>query len=354
MAAHLHMRCPQLRYTVVERRAELGGTWDLFRYPGIRSDSDMYTLGFGFEPWTDADAIASGDRILRYLNRVVDSYAIRTHIQTGTRVLSANFDTHEAVWHVVVEDRAGPRSLTARFFYLASGYYDYDSPNDPAFPGAETFGGQIVHPQFWPENFDYSGKKVIVIGSGATAVTMVPAMAERAAHVTMLQRTPTWMSAQPRRDRMARLAHRLLPPRLAHRLVRAKNVRLQAAVFKTARKYPAKVGSMLTRALRKALGSAYQASDWARLVATFAETGELIHPRHERRERTMSEVPELPLPYLEAPPVFADAPGGEPVLYPVPEGHDEEADPEPPPPPRAGSRRPPARRRLASAPRPAK
>jgi cation diffusion facilitator CzcD-associated flavoprotein CzcO len=262
MAAHLHMRCPQLRYTVVERRAELGGTWDLFRYPGIRSDSDMYTLGFGFEPWTDADAIASGDRILRYLNRVVDSYAIRTHIQTGTRVLSANFDTHEAVWHVVVEDVAGPRSLTARFFYLASGYYDYDSPNDPAFPGAETFGGQIVHPQFWPENFDYSGKKVIVIGSGATAVTMVPAMAESAAHVTMLQRTPTWMSAQPRRDRMARLAHRLLPSRLAHRLIRAKNVRLQAAVFKTARKYPAKVGSMLTRALRKALGFAYQASDW--------------------------------------------------------------------------------------------
>ncbi|QZP08346.1 NAD(P)/FAD-dependent oxidoreductase [Caenibius sp. WL] len=262
MAAHLHMRCPGLRYALVERRERLGGTWDLFRYPGVRSDSDMYTLGFGFEPWTDADAIADGDSILAYLDRVVGKYGIAPHMRLATRVLAADFSTAQGLWHVTTEDRDGPRELTARFLYLASGYYDYDSPHDPPFPGRENFAGQIVHPQFWPEDCDYTGKQVVVIGSGATAVTLVPAMAQRAAHVTMLQRTPTWMSAQPRRDRMARIAQALLPASLAHRLIRARNVRFQDWVFRTARKSPARIAAFLTRATRKALGHRYTETDW--------------------------------------------------------------------------------------------
>ena len=262
MAAHLHMRCPGLRYALVERRERLGGTWDLFRYPGVRSDSDMYTLGFGFEPWTDADAIADGDSILAYLDRVVGKYGIASHIRLATRVLAADFSTAQGLWRVTIEDRDGPRELTARFLYLASGYYEYDSPHDPPFAGRERFAGQIVHPQFWPQDCDYAGKRVVVIGSGATAVTLVPAMAQRAAHVTMLQRTPTWMSAQPRRDRMARIAQALLPAHLAHRLIRARNVRFQDWVFRTARRTPSRIAAFLTRATRKALGPRYTEADW--------------------------------------------------------------------------------------------
>ncbi len=262
MAAHLHMRCPGTRYAVIERRERLGGTWDLFRYPGIRSDSDMYTLGFGFEPWTDADAIADGDSILAYLDRVVDKYAIRPNIQLGTRVLTADFIGDAGQWHVTVEDAAGIRTLTARFLYLASGYYDYDSPHDPAFPGQDRFAGRIVHPQFWPQDCDYAGKRVAVIGSGATAVTLVPAIAQTAAHVTMLQRTPTWMGALPRRDRFARIAWMLLPAQLAHRAIRAKNVRMQNFIFKLARKRPAWMAAFLSCATRKALGRHYRPADW--------------------------------------------------------------------------------------------
>ena len=262
MAAHIGMKCPGLRYAIVERRDRLGGTWDLFRYPGIRSDSDMYTLGFGFEPWTDKDAIADGDNILAYLDRIVDQRDIRPHILFGTRVLTADFRAAEGQWRVTVEDGLGRRDMTARFLYLASGYYDYDAPHDPVFPGRETFAGQIVHPQFWPQNIDYAGKRVVVIGSGATAMTLVPAMAETAAHVTMLQRTPTWVSSLPRRDRIARLLQTLLPRRLAYRLTRAKNIRFQEYVFKTARRKPGKMAAFLTRATRKALGARYEAKDW--------------------------------------------------------------------------------------------
>lgn len=262
MAAHLGMKCPGLRYAVLERRARLGGTWDLFRYPGVRSDSDMYTLGFGFEPWTDKDAIADGDSILAYLDRIVDTRGIGPHIRLGTRVLIADFRAAEGLWRVSVEDADGRRELTARFLYLASGYYDYDDPHDPIFAGQEHFAGRIVHPQFWPQDCDYIGKRVVVIGSGATAVTLVPALAETAAHVTMLQRTPTWMSAQPRRDRIARLLQAVLPRRLAYRLNRAKNVRFQEYVFKTARRDPGKIAAFLTRATRKALGRHYEPKDW--------------------------------------------------------------------------------------------
>jgi monooxygenase len=262
MAAHMGMLCPDRSYTIIERRERPGGTWDLFRYPGVRSDSDMYSLGFGFEPWTDADSIAGGDRILAYLDRVADARGIRPHIRLGTRVIAADFREAEGCWQVTLENAAGRQTMTARFLYLGSGYYDYDEPHDAGFAGTEQFGGTIVHPQFWPDGLNYAGRKVVVIGSGATAVTLVPAMAQTAAHVTMLQRTPTWMIAQPARDWLARALQAVLPAKLAYRLIRAKNVRFNAFIFNRARKAPGRIGRFLTRATRKALGSHYNERDW--------------------------------------------------------------------------------------------
>ncbi len=262
MAAHMGMICPDSSYAIVERRARLGGTWDLFRYPGIRSDSDMYTLGFEFEPWTDSQAIAGGDSILAYLDRVVDQRGIRPHIRFSTRVIAADFRESEGLWHVSLESPEGPRQITARFLYLGSGYYDYDQPHDPELAGRENFEGTLVHPQFWPGDLDFAGKKVVIIGSGATAVTLLPAMAGKAAHVTMLQRTPTWMAAMPSRDWLARFLARFLPTRLAYRLTREKNLRFNEYVFKTARKSPGKMARFLTRNTQKRLGALYSERDW--------------------------------------------------------------------------------------------
>ncbi len=257
MAAHLQMMCPGTRFALFERRAELGGTWDLFRYPGVRSDSDMHSLGFRFEPWVHEKAIADGEAILDYLNRIVRERGIDRHIRFGCRVVAADWRAGEARWRLTVEDDEGWKELTARFLYLASGYYDYDDPHDAQLPGLENFGGEVVHPQFWPKDFDYSGKQVVVIGSGATAVTIVPAMAEKAAHVTMLQRTPTWMAARPSRDAFANRLQRWLPGWLAHRLVRQKNIRMGQFFFNKARNEPEAVGAWLTGKLRESLGEAY-------------------------------------------------------------------------------------------------
>lgn len=262
MAAHMGMLCPDRSYAIIERRERLGGTWDLFRYPGVRSDSDMYTLGFDFEPWTDKDSIAGGDKILAYLERVVEKRDIGRHIRFSTKVLSADFREAEGLWHITVQGPDGVQQLTAGFLYMAAGYYDHDEPHDPEFEGREDFGGTIVHPQFWPENLDYTGKRVVVIGSGATAVTMLPAMAQKAAHVTMLQRTPTWIASMPARDHLSRLFQALLPARLAYRLARAKNVRFNEYVFKSSRRSPVKMARFLTKATRKGLGPRYNERDW--------------------------------------------------------------------------------------------
>jgi len=262
MAAHLRMLCPDRTYAMIERRSQPGGTWDLFRYPGVRSDSDMYTLGFEFEPWTDADSIAGGDRIRAYLDRVIDRFAMRPHIRFDTSVVSADFREEDACWHVTLADGGTERRMTARFLYLGTGYYDYDHPHDPPFAGRDAFTGTIVHPQFWPAQLDYAGKRVVVIGSGATAVTLVPAMARQAAHVTMLQRTPTWMGARASRDWLARLGQSILPARLAYRLARARNIRFSDYVFKTSRAKPGRMAAFLTRAARKALGEHYNERDW--------------------------------------------------------------------------------------------
>ncbi len=260
MAAHMEMTSPDRSYAIVERRQNLGGTWDLFRYPGIRSDSDMHTLGFVFEPWRHDKSIADAPSILEYLNQIVDERDIRRHIRYGHKVVSADWHSAEACWHVTVELEDGSQTvMTAGFVYLGSGYYDYDQPYDPGFDFGE-FKGQVIHPQFWPEDLDYAGKQILVIGSGATAVTLVPSMARGAsgaAHVTMLQRTPTWMFSRPAKDRLANLLRKILPSEWAYRITRWKNVKMQDFSFKMARDKPEKVKTALKTRIEKALGADY-------------------------------------------------------------------------------------------------
>ncbi|MBA4165170.1 MAG: FAD-containing monooxygenase EthA [Erythrobacter sp.] len=262
MAAHMEMMCPDHSYAIIERRKAIGGTWDLFRYPGIRSDSDMHTLGFVFEPWKHERAIADGPSILDYLNRIADERGIRPHIRFGHKVLSADFLPDRAYWQVTAETADGERKLiTARFLYLGSGYYDYDDPYDAGFDFS-AYRGQVIHPQFWPEDLDYTGKKVVVIGSGATAVTLVPAMAEKAASVTMLQRTPTWMFSHPAKDAIANFQRKFLPDKLAYALTRFKNIRMQDFAFKTARKRPERVKEKLLQRIEQSLGADFNAQDF--------------------------------------------------------------------------------------------
>ncbi len=261
MAVHLGMECPGKTYMVLERRENLGGTWDLFRYPGIRSDSDMHTLGFVFEPWKHEKSIADGPAILEYLNRIVDERGIRPRIRFDSKVIAADFDHGTARWNVTIEGSDGARQvLTARFLFLGSGYYDYDQPYDAKFPGRDDFQGRIIHPQFWPRDLDYQGKRVVVIGSGATAATIVPAIATSGAeHVTMLQRTPTWYATRPAKDRFANNLRKWLPEKWAYAITRFKNVRMQDWVFKMARTKPEKVKAALTKAAMEQLGDKYDA-----------------------------------------------------------------------------------------------
>jgi cation diffusion facilitator CzcD-associated flavoprotein CzcO len=263
MAVHLQKNCPDRSFALIEARSQLGGTWDLFRYPGIRSDSDMHTLGFIFEPWRERKAIADGPSILAYLNRIADERGIRQHIRFGQKLVAANWSSQDARWTLDIAHGDGSTSqVTARYVYLGSGYYDYDEGHDPEFPGRETFQGRIVHPQFWPADLDYAGKRVVVIGSGATAVTLVPNMAKQAAHVTMLQRTPTWYFIRPAQDRIANALRAVLPDSWAYALVRFKNVRMQKFFFNRARSQPDKVGAFLKDKVRDALGGQMNEADF--------------------------------------------------------------------------------------------
>ena len=257
MAVHLQKRCPDRTFAIAEARGRAGGTWDLFRYPGVRSDSDMHTLGFAFAPWRGEKAIAAGEDILAYLGEVIADHGLSPHIAYGTRVMAADWRAGEALWHVTLEDAGGQRVERARFLYLAAGYYDYEQPYDAAIAGLDRFAGPVVHPQFWPPDLDWAGKRVVVIGSGATAVTLMPALAQRAAQVTMLQRTPSWMVAQPSVDRLARALRRVLPEKIAYRLTRWINTRLHVLVYNRARERPDQVAALITRRLKRALGPAY-------------------------------------------------------------------------------------------------
>ena len=214
--ARLKMECPNKTFAILEGRAALGGTWDLFRYPGIRSDSDMFTLGYRFRPWNDPKAIADGPSILEYIRETAKEFHLTEKIRYNHRVKKADWSTDEARWTIEAETDAGIIRFTCNFLYLCTGYYDYDKGYTPEFAGMNRFRGKIVHPQKWTEDIDYTDKKVVVIGSGATAVTLVPAMAKRAAHVTMLQRSPTYIVSRPSKDLIANFLRAALPNRAAY------------------------------------------------------------------------------------------------------------------------------------------
>lgn len=261
IAAHLGMSCPNLSYSILEAREDLGGTWDLFRYPGIRTDSDMHTFGYEFEPWRSEERIVGAQAIKTYLNGVIDKHDIRRHIQFGQKVISANFSHDDACWHVIVEANGERREVTATWLFLGTGYYDYDEAYDAGFDFSH-FEGQVLHPQFWPDDLDYSGKNVVVVGSGATAITIVPVMAKEAKRVTMLQRTPTWIRNIPTNDKMAKFLQAILPESLAYKIVRWRNIRLTDWMIKRCETHPDKVADSLTKLAQKSLGAKYNKDDY--------------------------------------------------------------------------------------------
>jgi len=248
-ACHLQRQLPGKSYAILEARDAIGGTWDLFRYPGIRSDSDMFTLGYSFRPWEDSKAIADGPSILRYVRDTARDYGVEEKIRFGHRVVRADWSSAEARWTVTAErtDTGETVSFSAGFLYGCTGYYRYDEGYTPEFPGIERFGGQVIHPQHWPEGLDYAGKRVVVIGSGATAVTLVPSMADQAAQVTMLQRSPTYIATLPAVDRLAELLRRFLPERTVYSIVRWKNVGRMLLSYQLSRRAP----KLMRRLLRK-------------------------------------------------------------------------------------------------------
>jgi monooxygenase len=252
-AHHLQQALPGKSYTILESREAIGGTWDLFRYPGIRSDSDMFTLGYDFKPWTEAKAIADGPSILSYINETATDGGIDRHIRFGHRVTSVAWSSDDARWTVTAETNGGAVHMTASFVFVCTGYYAYDKGYTPEFPGIEDFAGEVVHPQHWPEDLDYSGKRVVVIGSGATAVTLVPAMAETAAHVTMLQRSPSYILALPGEDPIANAIRRVLPEKTAYGVVRWMNVGRQALFFQASRRAPNVMKRIIARTVQRQL-----------------------------------------------------------------------------------------------------
>jgi cation diffusion facilitator CzcD-associated flavoprotein CzcO len=255
-ARHLQLRCPGKTYTILEARDAIGGTWDLFRYPGVRSDSDMYTLGYAFKPWEDAKAIADGPSILEYVRSTARDHGIDDHIRFGHRVVRAAWSSADARWEVEAHDAATGTTtrLTASFLFSCTGYYRYDEGYTPPLPGVERFAGPVVHPQHWPEDLDHAGRRVVVIGSGATAVTLVPAMAQTAAHVTMLQRSPSYVLALPGRDPLADALRRRLPARVAYPIVRWKNVLLTGGFYQLSRRAPKVAKALIRRGVERGLG----------------------------------------------------------------------------------------------------
>jgi cation diffusion facilitator CzcD-associated flavoprotein CzcO len=256
-AYRIHEKNPKLSYTVLERRERIGGTWDLFRYPGIRSDSDIFTLSFPFEPWTREENFADGPDIREYLTQTARKHGIDKHIRFNTRVLSADWDSSTDTWTVQTEVDGEAKSFRGRFLFFGTGYYDYDEPYRPEFPGIEEFKGEVVHPQFWPESLDYTGKRVVVIGSGATAVSLLPSLTEKAGHVTMLQRSPTYLLSKPRINPVIQAIRKVLPFRAANRVVRLYNTALIVLLYVLSRKAPRYVRRMLRNGAEEALPAGY-------------------------------------------------------------------------------------------------
>jgi monooxygenase len=258
-ACHLQRLCPDRSYAILEARERIGGTWDLFRYPGVRSDSDMHTLGYSFSPWEDAKAIADGPSILRYVTETAQRHGVPDRVRTRHSVQSAEYSSADSRWTVQVRrtDTGETEVFTCGFLFCCGGYYRYDAGYTPELEGAERFPGPVVHPQHWPEDLEYAGKRVVVIGSGATAVTLVPAMAQTAAHVTMLQRSPTYVVSLPSRDGVAEWLRRRLPRKAAYRLVRAKNVALMTLSYQLSRRRPNLMKSIIRRGVQGQLPDGY-------------------------------------------------------------------------------------------------
>lgn len=256
-ACHLRKWCPEKTYVILESRQSIGGTWDLFRYPGIRSDSDMFTLGYSFKPWINPKSIADGDDIRRYVKETAREQGVDKHIRFGHKVIRAGWDSDQAVWTVElqVEGRKEPAQIQCRFFIGCTGYYNYDNGYTPDFVGREKFKGQIIHPQHWPENLDYQDKKVVVIGSGATAVTLIPAMADNTAHITMLQRSPSYVASVPLKDKLAIKARKYLPDWMVYRLTRTRHIGFQMAFYRLAKARPKAVRRLLMAHVRQQVGA---------------------------------------------------------------------------------------------------
>lgn len=257
-ACHLKQRCPDRSFAILEGRGAVGGTWDLFRYPGIRSDSDMHTLGFSFKPWTHEKSIADAPAILDYLKETIAEHDLSQYIRYHHRVTAISWNSSDALWSVTIDRNGETISMACRFLHMCTGYYSYTDPYIPEFKGRDNFKGPFFHPQFWPETLDYAGKSVVVIGSGATAVTIVPAMASSGAgHVTMLQRSPTYYVTRPARDGLANFLRKILPGGIAYRVTRFKNIFMQQYFYNATQRKPAAKRERLIEMVRKELPSGY-------------------------------------------------------------------------------------------------
>lgn len=256
MACHMKRNCPQKSYAIIERRQAIGGTWDLFKYPGLRSDSDMYTFGYNFRPWKGSKVLADGASIKNYVEETAKEYDVPKNIHFGLKVLTSEWSTEKQQWTLTVEKEETGETLeyTANFVVSATGYYNYDEGYKPDYPGEEKYQGQMIHPQHWPEDLDYSGKKVVVIGSGATAVTIVPAMAGKAGHITMLQRSPTYMIPVPMIDPITQQMQRFLPDMLTYRITRTRNITALRVLYQASRRSPKVVRRFLLGVVRKQVG----------------------------------------------------------------------------------------------------
>ncbi|WP_068829286.1 flavin-containing monooxygenase [Pseudomonas sp. BMS12] len=262
MACHLSHHCPQRRFAILERRQALGGTWDLFRYPGIRSDSDMFSFGYALRPWNGLKVLADGASIRQYLGDTAREFGVDQHIHYGVDLLAANWSSAQRRWQLIGRDSqtGEARHFSCDFLLSCTGYYDHAAGHQPDFPGMEQFRGRFVHPQQWPEDLDYRDKRVVVIGSGATAVTLVPALAEQAAQVTMLQRSPSYIFSMPSRDKLSALLLKVLPERWVYHLARQRNISVQRQMFKAAKRWPRFMRWLLLRGVRKELGEDHDLS----------------------------------------------------------------------------------------------
>lgn len=258
-AYYIQEQCPAKTFAILEGRHTFGGTWDLFKYPGIRSDSDMYTLGFAFRPWTSKKAIADAPSIMTYLDETLDEFDLRQHIRFNQKVKKASWSSETALWTIEVQEKGAdmPRVYTCNFLSMCSGYYNYEHGYTPDFKGIEQFKGKVIHPQKWPEDLNYEQQKVVVIGSGATAVTIVPKMATKAERVTMLQRSPTYVVSAPAEDKLANFLNTALPHKIAYALNRWRKILMQRFGFNMARKYPNYMSKMLINKVQKELGDDY-------------------------------------------------------------------------------------------------